>query len=1029
MDRLYTGQLFRPSLVALVCALQIGFIPSRAIPKENGTSEGNSSSFVFRDTSAETGVLPLVTDIHGHGAAWGDADGDGWIDLYIGTFHSEGLPNQLLRNRGGQFQLDQQKALQVSTRATGIVFADLDNDGDLDLYVASMPAQLGSSLSKKINRLLKGCTLFRNDGEGKFSDVSQGNGACPDAFGGRSVAALDFDGDGLLDLLVGEDPLPGYNGSSTHSSRLFRNRGELRFEDVSRRVGLPEGIPGLGVAAADLNNDGYADFFLASSGGGNRLFLGDADGQFRESPGSREIFAWPTANGDNMVCGVAFGDVNRDGLLDVVLGQHYERPWLEPVANRLYLNQGIRGGLPTFSDVTEQAGLVPLPMKAPHVEIQDFDNDGWPDISTSIVKFAEGRAHPVIFKHLGLRDGLPQFRADALGVNDFPTSEDKAVRRSGQLFEKMIHEQKIIYSAPGPSGDYDHDGKLDLFFPSWWTEKPSILLHNETKGGNWLDVIVEGSGKVNRMGIGSRIEIYSAGKFGNPASLLGCREISVGYGYASGQAAIGHFGLGEIDSVDIKVLFPRHQGQVTRKNVRANQRVTIKSKEATSQADKKQNAEPANKKRRPSELELEYPPILPGGRRVITDASEEFLKAPMHLKEGVSIAQTPPTVDYMYYPGQDYPGQPWSNWGDGLAADGKHYSAIGDHLAIGAKGDGTHGTGTALVFKYDSATKELRELVNVVELLGLPNGHYTPGKIHTRLDLGSDGWLYFGTHRGSERSAAKQYFYKGDWIVRTHPRSGQSEVVVRGPVPEHSIPTSVLDPERLIFYGGTAAGQNSGRQDIQFFAYDVKNQKLLYSGPNGPARYLFFVPSTGRVYYVPGKQDGPLMRFDPAQNEGPTKVEGSHLGLRSATQETPNGFVYTVSLGQGAADASLWSFDTKTEATKKIGSAAVGTQAYVASIDADPTGRYLYYIPGAHGGSDRDGSPVVQFDVQTGRKKVIAFLEPYYTKQYGFTLKGTYGTAIDPAGDKLYVTWNVSRGSRAWDCCGLMVIHLPESER
>ena len=170
------------------------------------------------------------------------------------------------------------------------------------------------------------------------------------------------------------------------------------------------------------------------------------------------------------------------------------------------------------------------------------------------------------------------------------------------------------------------------------------------------------------------------------------------------------------------------------------------------------------------------------------------------------------------------------------------------------------------------------------------------------------------------------------------------------------------------------------------------------------------------------------MRFDPEVGK-PQKVPGSHIGIRAATQETSGGFVYTVSLGQRSSDTNVWSFNTKTEEIKKIGVAAVGSQAYVASIDADPSGRYLYYIPGAHGGSDRDGTAVVQFDVRTGKKKVIAFLEPFYTKKYGLTLKGTYATALNAEGDTLYVTWNVSRGSRAWDCCGLSVIHIPASER
>ncbi len=305
--------------------------------------EAADSPFVFRDVGEATGLSPLLAGIQGHGAAWGDADGDGLLDLYVGTFHKAGTkPNQFIRQVNGQFRTDDQPALAISARATGIVFADLDNDGDLDLYVASMP-------QPKAN--LTGCTLFRNDGRGAFTDRSTGNGACPLAFGGRSVAVLDFDGDGLLDLLVGEDPLPGYNGSPTKSTRLFRNQGALQFEDVSRAVGLPADIPGLGVAAADVNHDGWPDFYIASATG-NVLFLNDGQGRFTEAAGTREVFAWKDARGDNMVCGVCFGDVNRDGWLDILIGQHFERPWREPIANRLYLHRGLRDGTPFYENVT-----------------------------------------------------------------------------------------------------------------------------------------------------------------------------------------------------------------------------------------------------------------------------------------------------------------------------------------------------------------------------------------------------------------------------------------------------------------------------------------------------------------------------------------------------------------------------------------------------------------------------------------------------------------------------------------------------
>lgn len=437
----------------------------------------------------------------------------------------------------------------------------------------------------------------------------------------------------------------------------------------------------------------------------------------------------------------------------------------------------------------------------------------------------------------------------------------------------------------------------------------------------------------------------------------------------------------------------------------------------------------AQKKRVKPEDLLTYPPQLPGGKTLVSDTSNKFLKRSETIKDDVNIAKAPPTVDFMFYPGQNYPGKPWSNWGDSTVANGKYYSAIGDHLAISGKGDNSHGTGTGHVFEYDPKTKKLRELVDLAEFLKMPKGHYTPGKVHTRVDMGNDGWLYYATHRGSPRATTDEFHYKGDWIFRTNPETAKTEIVAHAPVPKHSVPTAILDPDRLIFYGSTAAAIDREEEGIRFFAYDVKNRKMLYSGPNGPARYMMLARSTGRLYYVPGKDEGELMRFDPESGEPPQKVAGSHIGIRAATQETPQNLIYTVSLGQRSNDATIWSFNTKTEKIQKVGAAAVGSQAYVATIDADPTGRYLYYIPGAHGGSYRDGTAVVQFDTKTKQKKIIAFLDPFYTDKYGFTLKGTYGTEVSAEGDKLYVTWNVSRGSRAWDCCGLTVIHIPESER
>jgi hypothetical protein len=553
------------SILGVVVALVICAGPLHAQPK---------SAFVFRDVATETGLRPHVDGIAGHGTGWGDVDGDGWPDLYVGTFGAEpygSKPHQFFRNIKGKFQLDGQKHLQLVGRASGAVFADFDNDGDLDLYVAHHAIDWKPY---KMPHFSTPNALFRNDGGGKFTDVSAGSATNPADFPARSVAVLDFDGDGLLDLLVGECFFQG--GKSR--SRLFRNKGSLRFEDASRAAGLPEKVTGFGVAAGDVNGDGWPDIYLAGRNSGNRLFLNDGMGRFREVPASHANFEWQYKDtNDDTPCGVCMGDVNRDGLLDIVVGQHYDRPWNKGgVPVRLYLNRGVGADqVPRFEDVTERAGLVPLMMKGPHVEIQDFDNDGWPDLYVSIVYFASGKPYPVIFKNQGVSNGLPKFHADMFGVNDFPTAADRQMADVGAFFDKMIREQKIVYMANGPTADYDRDGRLDIFLGNWWVKARSPLLRNETSAGNWLQVAVQGRKGINRMGIGSSVRIYEPGKLGKATALLGTSEISVGYGYGSGQEAMAHFGLGKFDLCDVEVFWPHGKGRVERKGVQANQRVSI----------------------------------------------------------------------------------------------------------------------------------------------------------------------------------------------------------------------------------------------------------------------------------------------------------------------------------------------------------------------------------------------------------------------------------------------------------------------
>jgi hypothetical protein len=551
-------------VLAIVFALQQPVTPANAA----------DPPFVFRDVGDEAGLFPAVAKIAGHGVGWGDVDGDGWPDLYVGTFGGDPVPygskpNLFFRNVKGQFHLDEQPHLRIVGRANGAVFADLDNDGDLDLYTSNHAIEYAGQPHFQTPNY-----LFRNDGGGRFSDVSAGSAACRRGYATRSVAVLDFDGDALLDLLVGECFFQG--GMSR--SRLYRNRGGLQFDDATAAAGLPDRVTGFGVAAGDVNNDAWPDIFLAGRHGGNRLFLNDGRGRFHELPAPNGDFQWKfTDTPDDTTCGVCMGDTNGDGLADIVVGSHFDRPWYTGgVPVRLYLNRGIRDGLPSFEDVTQSAGLVPLPMKSPHVEMQDFDNDGRMDIYTSIVKFAGSATHPVIFRNSGgPRGGPPVFQEGALAVNDFPTAEDRRSADVGAFFARMEREHKIVYTAPGPSADFDRDGRLDLFLANWWVNSRSLLLRNETPSGHWLEVVVCGASGVNRHGIGSVVRVYGAGRSGRPDDLIAAREIAVGYGYASGQEAIAHVGLGSVAEVDVVVTLPHGRGQTEKRAVRANQRLVV----------------------------------------------------------------------------------------------------------------------------------------------------------------------------------------------------------------------------------------------------------------------------------------------------------------------------------------------------------------------------------------------------------------------------------------------------------------------
>jgi hypothetical protein len=324
-----------------------------------------------------------------HGVSVADVNGDGWEDIYVPQ--PAGLPNLLYLNRGGLRFEDRtaHSGLDVLDPTYHAVFADFDNDGDLDVFLVS-------------SKLL----LFQNDGEGRFSLVKD---AGLDRFGERdgswmSAAAADYDGDGLLDVYVAAHtqsawvespeadlPEPYHDADNGAPNLLLRNRGG-RFVKVTD-PGIDENNRRFSFAAAwgDYDNDGDPDLYVANDFGRNNLYRNNGDGSFRDvaaQAGVEDLGAGMSA---------AWEDFDNDGRLDLYVGNmwssaglrvtgqdrfHGARNETEAAAmrrhargNSLFRNLG--GG--RFEDITQQAG-VGLGRWAWSSEFFDFDNDGLEDI-------------------------------------------------------------------------------------------------------------------------------------------------------------------------------------------------------------------------------------------------------------------------------------------------------------------------------------------------------------------------------------------------------------------------------------------------------------------------------------------------------------------------------------------------------------------------------------------------------------------------------------------------------------------------
>jgi hypothetical protein len=514
----------------------------------------------FDNVTAESGVafthsfgaekLGSLIESTGGGAAWFDYNNDGLLDLYVVSGRQLGagmhpyplkkppaapLRNHLYRNDGKGRFTDVTDQAGVG----GDLFSmgAIAADYDNDGNVDLFVSGYG------------GVILFHNKGDGAFEDVTAKAGV---KVPGWSIGSawLDYDRDGCVDLFVGRyvkfdpeyrayyaaDNYPGPLDYSPETNVLLHNNCNGTFTDVSEKAGIARyKSRAMGATAADFDLDGYPDIYVANDKTENFLFHNEKNGTFKEIAVAAGVAYGQ--NGENTsAMGPVFLDFDGDGRVDL---------WVsDSKYNRLMKDVGDL----KFEDVTEQAGISQL--AAQYVSwgtgVHDFDNDGRDDI---------------FIVHGGLIHMVPQEHSVFHNAGEWKFED--VSRAAGAFFATKSVGRGAAF------GDFDNDGKLDAYIVN--LGGPGYLLRNSSPDGNhWISIRLVGR-KSNRDGIGAQVQVVAGGRRQQ-------RERTAGSGYLSQDDPRVHFGLGAATKVDaITVVWPSGARQVV-SDVAADRVVTVEEK-------------------------------------------------------------------------------------------------------------------------------------------------------------------------------------------------------------------------------------------------------------------------------------------------------------------------------------------------------------------------------------------------------------------------------------------------------------------
>ena len=465
----------------------------------------------------------------GRGSAWGDYDNDGDEDIVaVGTYQ----PHALFRNNGdGTFtDVAEQAGIADSRGGWGSLFADYDNDGYLDLYITR-----GGWSGAAEN------TLYHNNGDGTFTDVTHAAGVA-DPQSSFCAAWADYDNDGYLDLYIAD----GVIGDGA-ANVLYHNNRDGTFTNTAESAGVANTGNSLGTAWGDYDKDGYIDLHVINFGQSNVLYRNNGDGTFTDVTPTTGMTLPVT---DAFV--TFFLDVDNDADLDIfisnsgsfqafIAGQITGTAPHDGDRQVLYRNNGDG----TFTDVTRESGLYHA-FGAMGANFGDIDSDGYLDIYLATGAPQMGRLErDALFRNNG--DGTFTDATFALGLGNIGKGH-------GVTF-----------------GDVDTDGDVDIYVPvggafigDQWR---NLFYQNIGAGNNWLTLKLVGV-KSNRDGIGAKVTL----RLGDSVIY---REVSGGCGFGSTNSLSLEIGLKAHTKVDtLEIVWP--SGQVdTHRNLSVNQRLVV----------------------------------------------------------------------------------------------------------------------------------------------------------------------------------------------------------------------------------------------------------------------------------------------------------------------------------------------------------------------------------------------------------------------------------------------------------------------